>query len=409
MLKNNSKSEKGYSGSKLILFAILLLFYTDVTAQSKDENTFEVYGHIMLDAGYDIKTIDPDYFDVLRPTKLPSFSGQFAPEGKTYFSVRQTRFGVKSNTPTKLGNLKTQFEFELFGSGKDVGQTAFRLRHAYGELGKFGAGQYWSAFMDPDFSPLVLEKTGPPGMVLYRNLQVRYMPLQGDSKLTFALERPGGSADGGEYAELIELNDVTAKLSFPDFTGNYRYSGNWGYVQLGGILKSMKWVSNNPDSINIEGSVLGWGGNLSSTINISPNDNLKISGVYGEGIENYMNDSSPDIGAEAVTGNALTPFKGVSLPITGVVAFYNHKWNEHFSSTAGYSMLNIENSDAQSATAFKRGQYVIVNFLYYPAKNFMTGIEYQWGERKGKNGFISTDTKIQFSVKANFSKIFSWK
>lgn len=395
--------------TKSFLFALVFFVCTETMAQSKDENTFEVYGFAMIDAGYDIKTIDPNYYDVMRPTKLPSYSGQYAPEGKIYFSVRQTRFGVKSSTPTKLGNLKTQFEFELFGAGKDVGQTALRLRHAYGELGMFGAGQYWSAFMDPDISPQVLEKTGPPGVVLYRNIQFRFMPMQGNSKLTFALERPGGSADGGEYADLIELSDVTAKLSFPDFTGNYRYSGNWGYVQLGGILKSMKWVSNNPDSINIEGSVIGWGGNLSSTINISSNDNLKISGVYGEGMENYMNDSSPDISAENVEGSTISPVKGVALPISAVTAFYNHKWNEKFSSTAGYSMLNIENSNAQTSTAFKRGQYVIVNFLYFPVKNFMAGIEYQWGQRENKGGFISTDTKIQFSVKANYSKLFSWK
>lgn len=394
---------------RYILFTVFMFFCIEMTAQTKEENTFEIYGFVMLDAGYDIKTIDPNYYDVLRPSKLPSFIGQFAPEGKTYFSVRQTRFGVKSNTPTKLGNVKTQFEFELFGSGKDIGQTALRLRHAYGELGMFGAGQYWSAFMDPDIFPVVLEKVGPPGMILYRNIQLRFMPLQGESKLTFALERPGGSADGGEYSELIELQDVTGQLRIPDFTGNYRYGGDWGYVQLGGIVKSMKWVSNNPDSLDLDGSAVGWGANLSSTINFSENDNLKLSGVYGEGIENYMNDSSPDIGGETVTGNALTPFTGVSLPVTGVVAFYNHKWSKYFSSTAGYSMIYIENSEAQSITAYKRGQYVIANLLYYPAKNFLAGIEYQWGERKDRSGFISTDTKIQFSVKANFSKIFNWE
>ena len=29
----------------------------------------------------------------------------------------------------------------MFGVGADAGQTTIRLRHAYGELGKFGAGQ----------------------------------------------------------------------------------------------------------------------------------------------------------------------------------------------------------------------------------------------------------------------------
>lgn len=72
-------------------------------------------------------------------------------------------------------------------------------------------------------------------------------------------------------------------------------------------------------------------------------------------------------------------------------------------------MINIDNSNAQLPIAFKRGQYVIANLLYYPVPSFMAGVEYQWGERQNKGGFISTDTKIQFSVKANFSKIFSFK
>jgi len=82
------------------------------------------------------------------------------PDGKVYYGVRQTRFGVKTATQTRFGDLKTQLEFELFGTGGDAGQTTFRLRHAYGELGQFGAGQTWSAFMDIDVFPNTIELLG---------------------------------------------------------------------------------------------------------------------------------------------------------------------------------------------------------------------------------------------------------
>ena len=88
---------------------------------------------------------------------------------------------MKSFTQTPLGELKTIFEFELFGTGADAGQTTFRLRHAYGELGQFGAGQTWSPFMDVDVFPNSLEYWGPSGMVFFRNVQVRWMPVQGDN------------------------------------------------------------------------------------------------------------------------------------------------------------------------------------------------------------------------------------
>jgi len=46
-----------------------------VKRDTKGENTFEVYGFAMLDAGYDFKSNDPNWFDTVRPTKLPSFGG----------------------------------------------------------------------------------------------------------------------------------------------------------------------------------------------------------------------------------------------------------------------------------------------------------------------------------------------
>ena len=33
----------------------------------------DIYGFAMLDTGYDFKQNDPNWFDVVRPTKLPSW------------------------------------------------------------------------------------------------------------------------------------------------------------------------------------------------------------------------------------------------------------------------------------------------------------------------------------------------
>ena len=164
-------------------------------AKSEPKGTFNIYGHVMLDSGYNFGQIDPNWYDVMRPTKLDAYKDEFAPSGTVFFSVRQTRFGVKTSSPTKYGDLKTWFEFELFGTGVDAGQTTFRLRQAYGELGHFGAGQTWSPFMDIDVFPNSLEYWGPNGMVFFRNIQFRWMPLKGKNALTIAAERPGASAD----------------------------------------------------------------------------------------------------------------------------------------------------------------------------------------------------------------------
>lgn len=379
--------------------------------QNSGESTFEVYGFIMLDAGYQFQQNNPDWFDVVRPTQLPSFEDEFGPDGKTFFGVRQTRFGVRSSTPTDWGELKTLFEFELFGTGVDAGQTTFRLRHAYGELGQFGAGQTWSPFMDIDVFPNSLEYWGPNGMVFFRNVQARWMPIKGRSFVTVALERPGASADQGRFEDRIELQGVRPKFAWPDLSAEARYAKDWGYVEIAGMLRSIRWVDLNDDEFDLGGSDVGWGLNLSSNINFSKKDVGRFQIVYGEGIQNYMNDAPQDVGIETNldAGDPRRPIKGVALPMLGVVAFLDHKWNDKFSTAFGYSMLNIENSNGQAADAFHRGHYGLANLLYYPTERVMVGGELQWGRRENfLDGFNADDVRVQFSFRYNFSKMFKF-
>jgi hypothetical protein len=377
-------------------------------SQNSSQPSINVYGFVMMDAGYNTKQIDPSWFDVIRPTKLPAFKDQFAPDGSTYFSVRQTRLGVKGNVPTALGELKTTFEFELFGTGVDAGQTTFRLRHAYGELGKFGAGQTWSPFMDIDVFPNTLEYWGPTGMVFFRNLQVRYMPIQGDTRLTIALERPGASADQGVYAGRIELQDVKARFPLPDLSAEYRKAGKWGYIEVAGMLRYIKWDDLGNDPLDLEGDATGWGINLSSNLKLGAANTARLQLVYGEGIQNYMNDAPADVGIEPNPGGgSLSPVRGVALPVLGVVAFLDHTWNAKFTSAIGYSMVDIDNSENQSASAYKKGQYALGNVLYTPVPGVMTGVELQWGDRENfSDGFSSNTVRVQFSFKYNYSKSF---
>jgi hypothetical protein len=371
---------------------------------ARDSSTFEVYGYVMTDMGYDFEQIHPQWFDVVRPTKLPSFHDEFAPSGQAYFGVRQTRFGVRSSTPTPAGEVKTQFEFELFGTGVDAGQTTLRLRHAFGELGRFGVGQTWSVFMDADVFPNSLEYWGPTGMVFFRNIQVRYMPVRGDSRVTFALERPGASGDGGIYADRIELDDIRPRFPYPDLSAEGRLGRKWGYVELAGMLRWIEWDDVGADSFDLAGDAVGWGVNLSSNLKLTKNDLARLQVVYGEGIQNYMNDAPADIGILDNPGNPVTPVVGKALPVLGIVAFLDHAWSKRFSTSLGYSRVDIDNTAQQAPDAFRSGQYALLNLLYYPIGNVTMGVEGQWGHRANhSDGFDSDTWRIQFGFKYNFS------
>jgi DcaP outer membrane protein/Carboxypeptidase regulatory-like domain len=374
-------------------------------AQAAASARMEIYGFAMLDMGINFKTIDPNWFDTMRINRLPSSEDQFGEDGSTFAGVRQTRFGAKSYSPTALGELRTTFEFELFGVGVDEGQTTFRLRHAYGEVGKFGAGQYWSPFMDIDVFPNSLEYWGPTGMVFFRNVQVRYMPIQGDTRLTLAVERPGASGDTGEFADRIELQDVQGRSPMPDFTGEYRLGGqSWGYVEVAGLLGWMKWDDLNGDQFDLSGSATRWGVNLSSNVKLGSATTLRLQYVFGEGIQNYMNDSPVDVGVVPDLSDPVAPFKGEAIPIQGLVLFVDHNWNSKWSTSAGYSRQDIDNTVGQADDAFKTGEYALGNLLYTPVPGVMIGGELQWGKREMfRDPFEGEGLKLQFSFKYNFS------
>ncbi|HEY6504825.1 MAG TPA: DcaP family trimeric outer membrane transporter, partial [Chitinophagaceae bacterium] len=257
--------------TKKMLAAIMLFLFaasTGIAQNEEQKKTMEIYGFIMMDAGYNANQIHPDWFDVVRPTKLPSYKNEYGTDGNFYFSVRQTRLGFKNYFQTPMGELKTHFEFEMFGTGVDAGQTTMRLRHAYAELGKFGVGQYWSPFMDIDVFPNTVEYWGPTGMAFFRNVQFRFMPIQGDTRLTIALERPGASADQGMYSGRVELQDVNPQFPLPDLSAEYRYAGKFGYVELAGIVRSIKWEDQGNDPYDLTGDALGWGLNLSTNLKL---------------------------------------------------------------------------------------------------------------------------------------------
>jgi len=155
--------------------------------------------------------------------------------------------------------------------------------------------------------------------------------------------------------------------------------------------------------------ITGWGINLSTNIRFAA-DKLKLQLVFGEGIQNYMNDGSVDIGATAPGDPNVVE----ELPLVGIVAFYDRTWNEFFTSTFGYSLVDVDNSTGQLAEAFRRGQYALAKLLYHPVEDVMWGVELQWGKRENKgDGQLasvgadrliesSDDLRVQFSFKYNF-------
>jgi len=236
---------------KKSIFIVSVLFFLSISLASAqeqhDQKSFEIYGLVMTDAGYNFNQINPDYFDVVRPSQLPSYKGEYGTDGNVFFGIRQSTFGVKGYSQTPLGELKTIFEFDLFGLGKNAGQTMFHFRKAFAELGHFGVGQHWSQFVDFEIFPNSLDYWGPNGMALLPNIQIRWMPIMGKTRLYIALERPGASVDQGIYNDRIELENINSHFPYPDITAEYRLGRKFGYIELAGLVRFIEWEDMNDD------------------------------------------------------------------------------------------------------------------------------------------------------------------
>jgi hypothetical protein len=385
-----------------------ILFSAASHAEEGDGRSFEIYGFAQADFIQDIGgRLDPDWDDAFRPSRI-CIDGACGGDGQTSLSVKQSRFGVSGTMPTGSSTppLDFKFEFDLFGVGSDAGQTTFRLRHAYGEWGSLLAGQTHSVFMDIDVFPNTIDYWGPSGMVFYRNVQIRWTPWRTeDSHFAIAIERPGNDIDPGNLrlVEGFEDAQIDNDEELPDLTAHWRTSGDWGHLQVAGILRKVGFeYRTTPDEKWRTGSEPGWGINVSTNIRLLERDRIIGQLVYGEGIASYMNDGGMDLAPRLVRPEPDLKVTAKAVPLTGVVAYYDHWWSDRWSSSIGYSYTEVDNTNFQDPGTFHKGQYASTNLLFYPGDNLMVGGELMWGEIENNDGASDDDVRFQFSVKYNF-------
>ncbi len=395
--------------------ALLLATGVSLPAHAEDKDkSFEIYGFAMLDAIQDTKRMNPDWVDAFRPSKIATPEGQYGSNGESSISVKQSRLGVKGTMPTGEDGAPVSFKFEIdmFGTGADAGNVAVRLRHVYGQWKQLLAGQTNSTFMDIDVFPNTIDYWGPNGMVFLRTPQLRWTPYRTSTdEFAVALEHAGNDVDAGNIRLIEEFQNATVQgvRTVPDLAAHYRTDGSWGHAQLGAILRKISYeYQQTPAEPFTRNSETGWGVTLGGHINVLEKDKILLQVVHGNGIASYMNDGGMDIAPNAAYDPA-TPVPNLSakaVPLTGFMAYYDHYWNSLFSSSIGYSQVEVSNTNFQEDTTFHKAQYASGNLLWTPVKNVMIGGEVLWGKRTDNLGQTGDDVRFQFSVKYDFGAKF---
>ena len=313
-------------------------------------------------------------------------------DDNTLLSAGQSKLYLKSFTPTKYGEMKTRFEFDMFQSD---GNAGFHLTHLWGELGNFGAGQTFTGFMDIDSFPNILDYWGPNSMVFTRQPQVRYtFNLDKQSKFAVSLERSDSDfAYPNTTDDQVYLYDEVNEL--PDITAYYLKQGEFGHFKSSFILRKLgyetPWQSDE---------TLGWGVNLSGAVNVSAQSSIKYQVVHGDGISRYINDPCCSVYSEQTGGSdAGINAKGnlEAITATGGFVYLDHQWQDDMSSSVGLSVMMLDNLSTQFNRSFKQSIYSTANFIWSPTEMSKLGIELQYGEVENKFGTKADNFRLQTS------------
>jgi DcaP outer membrane protein len=371
-------------------------------APSADKAHLEVSGKVQLDSIFDFGRMNPEWNSTLRPSQIPvncpglpeTNDPGCGRDGETIFSVRQTSLAFKSTIPTSMGVIKTEASFDLFGVGG--GNTQIRLLNAWGELGRFGVGQYYTLFMNADIFPNTIDYWGPSGMVYIRNPQMRYTAFDsGGMKVAVSLEAPNSAIDTGKVTAVDPSLGLVGKTYWPDLVAKFSVDRDWGQFQIAGILREVGYQDAVSANGNPSGTKTGWGINVNGQFKTFDKDRIVGQIVYGRAIASYMNDGGVDL-APNYNLQAETV-----LSIGGML-YYDHYWNEQWSSSIGLSAHHQDNTGGQLDNAFRQGTYASTNILWYPVKNVMTGVEFLWGKLEQLDGATADDPRVQFSAQYKY-------
>ncbi len=322
--------------------------------------TLDVYGYVKADFFYDF---DFDQGDTAFVNVIGEPSA--ATSGSFSATVRQSRIGLRTNTPSAIGDISGQLELDLFASN---GTAELRLRHANIGIGDHWLiGQTWTNFMPLDTYPTSVEFNGPVGIPFARVPQIRYTNTFGSATtVSFSIEEnvSGSNSDDPVLTGAVEYND-----------GKYlaRASVLYGKAESGS-------VEVDQTGFTLSGSIRPWEGGL-----------FQVNYVNGEAIGPYL------IGlGDAIVGGEANDVDGYTVEFRQDIT---PKWNVGIA--YGYEDYDLPTSTG--TLSFTELETIHVNAFYKATDSLTLSAEYIYGERNDEpTGRTFDGSRVQLAAQLNF-------
>lgn len=338
----------------------------------------KIGGYVKLDLIQDFNAINnTDIFDV---SSIPVGEPQ---RTNSRMHVRQTRLNFDTRWETDAGVVKSFVEGDFFGTD-DNGNSTFRLRQAYGQLGRFLGGQTFTTFANIAASPATLDFEGAISTISPRRPQLRWTQPIFNDDLTFAL----ALEDSTTAVELPPGSTLTGntRSTTPDLVGRLRRTRPNGNMQIAGIARVLGFQPTGEPVITDN----AWGLNFSQVQDLNPNNKIYWQINYGDGIASLLG-GLPDVTPVGNDGAALLGYFGWMIGAT-------HDWNGKLSSNLTFAESHFRNTSGQPSTDVNNLTYLAANVIWTPLERFEVGVEYLYGKREDISGQSGLANRLQFAV-----------
>jgi len=303
--------------------------------------------------------------------------------------ARQTRFhfGTRHNIGEhKLGSY-IEFDFLTTPGGDERVSNSYspRMRHAYVTWNNWLVGQTWNTFMDVATLPESVDFIGPAGGTSFgRGPMVRYT----NGGFAIALENAESTITplgGGR----IETDDNT----LPELAARYTWNGDWGHLQLGGMLRQL---GIDDAASGLDATTTGWGLSLSGKAMLG-RDDIRFMVHAGEGLGRH-------VGLNFANGAALTDSGELdAIRTLGGFVAYRHLWTPQWRTNLALGYIEVDNPVQFTGTGVNESSWSgQINLFYSPTTPLSFGFEYLVAERELESGLSGQLNRFQFTTKYAF-------
>jgi hypothetical protein len=325
-------------------------------------------------------------------SSIPVEGSEEAEKGpRTTYTVDPSRVNFDLRTPSGVGHLRAFVEADFGADGH-----AFRLRHAYGQWGRFLIGQTWSTFSDPEAEPDGIDFEGLNAISLFRQPQMRWFrPLGERFSVAASLENPSPQITGA--AGVNQVPDLVGRVRWEprqDIRVPFGLLQGGAHVQAAILLRQVRGASEDHPHDAV--STGGFGVTVSGRLSVpwkARRDFITFATNFGTGIGRYITDLGSLGGQDAVfdpATNSLEP-----LPVGSAYVGYQHGWSGRVRTTGTWGAVWVKNRDIQTPDSLRQTQRASLNLSWSPIPRVDLVSEFLWGLRINKNGERGTATQIQ--------------